>query len=371
MKIKLTALIPVLATFLFASAANAQNHNSPAGKGLNGQQPLGVYTDGATAVNDTVGAWGRYAVSENGAMYCSAVDGGSGLSQSVVPNSLSEINGPMTMLAGLSRTVTDTAETGSTTTVINATSHSVTARNWILFYSGNASGAASPVCSVTANTITLCNALPAAPANGDTFRAFYPVPPQVTIGTSGRPALAVVMDQGDQSNSTTTLLKLEDAAHSSGDAGVAVFQRLLGTGQAGSSGGTANDYVTLDGDVAGRLMINPWGQNTGNFGSTCGTATASTSNVEIVAAVASNRIYVSGVTCSSSDADNATNINFKDGTTVVAVGGVSQMATSSAGTFTANFNPPLRGTVNTAFNFNTAVSTSSVICCATYFTSTV
>lgn len=95
----------------------------------------------------------------------------------------------------------------------------------------------------------------------------------------------------------------------------------------------------------------------------CGTATGSTADVAIKAAVPLNRIYVTAVTCSSSDADNATNLNFKDATTVIAVGGVSQMATASDGAFTAYFNPPLRGTVNAAFNFNTAAATTLVICC--------
>lgn len=109
----------------------------------------------------------------------------------------------------------------------------------------------------------------------------------------------------------------------------------------------------------------------GDTWQSCGTATASTANVAIKAAVASNIIYVTSITCSSSDADNATNINFKDGTTVIAVGGVNQMATTSAGTFAATFPTPLKGTVNTALNFNTAVSTSSVICCAAGYISTI
>lgn len=97
----------------------------------------------------------------------------------------------------------------------------------------------------------------------------------------------------------------------------------------------------------------------------CGTSTASTSDIPIKAALTNAFIYVTSITCASSDADNASNINFKDGTTVIAVGGVNQMATTSAGTFVANFLTPLRTSKNSAFNFNAAVSTSSIICCAT------
>lgn len=101
----------------------------------------------------------------------------------------------------------------------------------------------------------------------------------------------------------------------------------------------------------------------------CGTATASTSNVAIKAAVASGYIYVTSITCASSSASTATNINFKDGTSVIAVGGVSQMATASNGCFSASFTVPLKLTKNTAFNFNTDVSVTSVICCANGYVS--
>lgn len=97
----------------------------------------------------------------------------------------------------------------------------------------------------------------------------------------------------------------------------------------------------------------------------CGTATASTGDVAIKAALTNAFIYVSSVTCASSDADNSTNINFKDGTTVIAVGAVNQMAATSAGSFAATFPVPLKTSKNAAFNFNTAISTSSVVCCAT------
>lgn len=178
----------------------------------------------------------------------------------------------------------------------------------------------------------------------------------------------VSVTNSGQKDGASGLIKQEDVAAASGDAGVAILnQRLdqLATGQTGSN----NEYALPIVDTLSRLYVNPWGSAVTEFSSSCGTATASTADVAIKAAVASNRIYVGAITCASSDADNATNINFKDGTTVVAVGGVNQMATTSAGTFTATFNPPLRGTSNTAFNFNTAVSTSSVICCASTFTS--
>lgn len=158
----------------------------------------------------------------------------------------------------------------------------------------------------------------------------------------------------------TNPIKLEDVAAVSGDAGVGVFGVLRSALVAPAAVG---DYSNLQQDESGRLITSlaPAGET---WQSGCGTATATTADVAIKGAVASNRIYVTSITCSNTSATVATNLNFKDGTTVMAVGGVSQMATASGGFFTAYFNPPLRGTVNTAFNFNTGVSTTSVICCA-------
>ena len=159
----------------------------------------------------------------------------------------------------------------------------------------------------------------------------------------------------------------EDSAFADADAVVKVGAQALSA--IAQSVGTTGDVAPPSMDLGNRLVTT--NAPAGETWQGCGTATASTADVAIKAAVASNRIYVTSITCSSSDADNATNINFKDGSTVIAVGGVSQMATTSAGTFTATFPTPLRGTANTALNFNTAVSTSSVICCGAGYISTI
>lgn len=161
----------------------------------------------------------------------------------------------------------------------------------------------------------------------------------------------------------------EDRALNGSDALVMTGVRWLGTGAFGSPAGTANDAVYPDTDSENRLAVNAWGAQPGNFWQSCGTATASTADVAIIAADVSNRTYVGTITCKNTAAATATSIDFKDGTTIIAVGGVNQMAAGSAGTFTVTFNPPLRGTSNTAFNFATNVSTSSVTCCGSGFKS--
>jgi len=353
---------------------------------------------------------------------------------SVIPVSSSTgLNGFASGLVGWATVTGDTAETTSTTTSIKATAHSARIGD-VLFFNGGTAGnlrAWSYVTAIpTADLITISPALPATPANGDAFVIIRPVPVSssgIVSGQSGS-SLEVGIDANYQVSTSTGILKPEDAASASGDAlvGVATVRNdglttLAGTaldysalasgtfGQALStiiydaniaSGaspvrqedlafsdgqalivtgaqredaltantGTSGDLTPLKTDSSGRLITTmaPMGET---FQS-CGTATASTADVAIKASVASNRIYVTGVTCKNTSATVATSIDFKDGTTVMAVGGVSQMATTAAGSFTANFNPPLRGTSATALNFATNVSVSSVTCCANGYIST-
>lgn len=302
---------------------------------------------------------------------------------------------------------TDTAETDSTTTVILATSHAARVGDYVKFTGGTAANINvwRRVSAVATNSITVPVAFPSAPANGDAFTIYRPVPNSVTYAEDSahtsadlghfmlgvaNPSRATLAADGDYTALATTVhgammvsldatavtsagnqpVRTEDSPFAAADAVMVMGARYIGNNAFGPSAGTANDITTLDVDSDNRLAVNAFGANATNFYSSCGTATASTSNVAIKAAGGGSvRNYVSTITCSSSDADNATDLAFKDGTTVVAVGGVSQMAAGAAGSFTANFSPPIRGTGNTAFNFATNVSTSSVVCCAQGFTS--
>lgn len=193
----------------------------------------------------------------------------------------------------------------------------------------------------------------------------------VTIGTDG--------DYGVPACTTTGALqvvgigqalgksafRLEDDVWTSGDAMIVVGGQNESAMTVAQS--AANDVANLKLDLTGRLMTGPAPH--GEFWQSCGTATASTSDVAIKAAVASNRIYVTSLVCKNTSAATATSLDFKDATTVIAVGGISQMATTAPGSFSASFPTPLRGTSNTAFNFATNVSVSSVTCCGAGFIS--
>lgn len=244
----------------------------------------------------------------------------------------------------------DTAETGSTTTNIVATAHAVKVGDVVEFTTAARSGMGY-VTSIATNSFTISPPLRAAPNNGDFFyvNAFMPA----VVNSSGQLITTI------QDASGTAVNKAEDTVMNSADMGFDVFQKLQSALTVDAASG---DRGTFKGDLDGRTITSL--APAGEMWQSCGTATATTSDVAIKAAVASNRIYVTSITCKNTSATVATSLDFKDGTTVIAVGGISQMATTAAGSFDAAFPVPLRGTSNTALNFATNVSVSSVTCCA-------
>lgn len=288
------------------------------------------------------------------------ITGNMPVSNSSAPNGLNGIGAPLIAYDA----ITNLTCTAGSTTTCTVTSSSPRIGDVVQAYTGTAANinAWSVVTGASGTVVTFSPAFPSAVAASDIIRLLRPVivqtSPLASIGYNGLYVYAPP--------SRDSPVQLEDAASANGDFLIkfgAVREDAL---TANTS--TTSDWTQLKTDSSGRLITTmaPMGET---FQS-CGTATATTSDVAIKAAVASNRMYVTGITCASSDADNATNINFKDGSTVIAVGGVNQMAATSSGTFVANFPVPLRGTANTALNFNTAISTSSVICCASGYVST-
>lgn len=188
----------------------------------------------------------------------------------------------------------------------------------------------------------------------------------VTIGADGRYGVPACTTTGALQSVVlgqalgVSLGRLEDDTWTSADV-MAVVGGVSATNLALFQSSTS-ETAHLVQDRLGRLMVSSGNYNE-SFDS-CGTATATTADVAMKAAVASNRMYVTSIDCKSTSATTATSLDFKDGTTVKAVGGIAQMATTSPGSFNVVFPTPLRGTVNTALNFATNVSTSSVTCCA-------
>ncbi len=148
----------------------------------------------------------------------------SGLSQSVIPVSNAiGLNGVGSIPVGYISTGTDAAEAGSTVTVINAVAHAARVNDVIQFYGGAAGNINvwSPVKAVTANTITVTNAFPTAPQATDGFYVLRPTILQASSPAVGTGAsLGVFIDRVNQVTTAGGLLKAEDVASASGDAGV-------------------------------------------------------------------------------------------------------------------------------------------------------
>lgn len=160
------------------------------------------------------------------------------------------------------------------------------------------------------------------------------------------------------------LLKIEDLGASSGDAiviGGALREDALTVATS-----TTNDYGTLKIDGAGKLIIA--NAPVGEFWQACSASNTGTSDTAIKAAVPSNRIYVTSISCFNT-ATVASAMSFKDGSSQIYVGGIGNSTLQGVGYWEHSLPTPLRGTVNTAFNFAMATNATATTCCAAGFIS--
>lgn len=263
-----------------------------------------------------------------------------------------------------------TATTGSTSSVIAITGIESTAVvGDMLQVAPNSTTTAlrrqwAVITVVATNAVTVSPAFSTPPVSGDTFFLGRPVPifASSTSGFNGN-ALEVNVDYLHQANTSQGILKIEDAVASTGDSGVPIFGELQ---SALSVDAASGDYGRLKLGLDGRLITAP--APAGETFQSCGTATAVTSDVAIKASVASNRIYVTSIQCKNTSSTTGSNMDFKDGSTIIAVGSIGEFTIAAAGNaanyFALTFPVPLRGTSATAFNFATNTEVSSVTCCA-------
>lgn len=167
--------------------------------------------------------------------------------------------------------------------------------------------------------------------------------------------------------SATNPVRLEDSAAVSGDAAIAsLLKRLdqLATGEVGSN----NDYAVPLVDTLSRQYVNPWGAAVTEFWSQCSSAETGTSARAIRNAVASNRSYVTAISCSNTTAVAST-ITFHDGSTTYFGDAIPNNTTGGIGRLHLSFPTPLRFGSNAPVNFQLATTATSTICCAAGFTS--
>lgn len=240
--------------------------------------------------------------------------------------------------------VADAAEALSTTTVIVATAHVARVNDYVQFTAGTAAniGVWRRVLSVATDSITVASAFPATVAATDAFSIY-------------RPRL-------------NDSIRAEDTPIADGDLGIAVFARNMGSSGFTSTGGSG-DHVMLITDADNRVAVNAFGANPTNFWSACSASNTGTSDTAIKAAVASNRIYVTSMSCFNTAAV-ASSFEIKDGSTVMYAGGISNSTLAGVAYWEHTFGVPLRGSVNTALNFDMATNATATTCCAAGFTST-
>lgn len=349
--------------------------------------------------------------------------GSSGLSQSVIPVSqATDFNGTPGVMVGYAFVASDAVEAGSTTTVINATSHVARVGDALSFRTGTAANINvwTIVSAVSANAITVSRALPATPAASDGFHILRPQPVSANLnnGNATYNSLNVAISTEGQISNNTGILKLEDAAHNSGDAGVlslAVRNDNMATGLSGTnldytphsvdangglflSYGTTNaplkledataasgdagvvslylaesaliqqvgastDYSVPKTDLAGRTVIAhaPSGQMVAGCNAVISTATTGT----ILAAVASQFTFVTSLSCTNTGAA-ATRVILEDG-----AGNdlANVMLPATTGFATVSFPSPVRtSVVNSVIQANVITTGSATICCASGYT---
>lgn len=183
----------------------------------------------------------------------------------------------------------------------------------------------------------------------------------LALGGAGQSLSSIVYDSAGLS-ATTQATIAEDVALATGSAGLKVFGQLQDPLSVDAATGDAGFHKL---DLAGRTIttLAPAGET---WQACSGTATG-TADTAIKAAVASNRIYVTQITCGNNSAVPSV-FAIKDGSTVIGNGGIGTLAATGGG-FTANYLVPLRGSVNTALNFAMTTTATSTTCCASGYIS--
>lgn len=421
MRLSIKKLLPFLFAILIPATAFADN------------QP--IRNENQATLRDlgselTVGS--NYAVDRRGNIFTRVTDPSSGLTQSVIPVSNADMNGMGVIPAGYALVTLDAVEAASTSTVLNLTAHVAAKGDIIRFPSVSQSASLfrtwSTVCSVTTNTVTLCSTLPFTPQAAQDV-AIMRSTPLGAIGSSstGETALDVRINP-TLNTGATSLMKLEDTAHSSGDAGVQVFGI---TNESGNQISTTadNDYIpygmTRVGDVfsvprysvslsdtiqlgtredspfsnasallkmAGQAVsaisqtvdtsgdAAPPSMDLGNrlvttnapAGETwwaCTGEITTATNTQIKASVASNRHYITAFSCAATST-SPNQIYLTDGSGGTAMDFVNTTSNAVAPGPQNTYPTPLRGSSATGV-FVTTITTGGVRCCASGYISTI
>lgn len=186
----------------------------------------------------------------------------------------------------------------------------------------------------------------------------------IALGSKGQVWTQLTVGGGGFSGLLSPVLQ-EDVAFSASNATmVAGAQAVSAIAQ---TVGTTGDVAPPSMDLGNRL-VTTFAPADEMF-SSCSSSITGTSRTAIKTAVPSNRIYVTSITCKNLSAVNS-GMDFTDGAGAqLAAGHITAQTVN--GSFDASFPVPLRGSVNTDFSVTMNTTATATVCCANGYTSTI
>ena len=162
---------------------------------------------------------------------------------------------------------------------------------------------------------------------------------------------------GTGGTGATSLGKAEDAAHASGDTGVAVWGVRIPTTPAAQTS-AAGDYGGVAVDQEGKTVVTPFAGDEVAWQGNPITLTSTTSAAVKAAAAAGIRNYITDVTMANTSATGV-RVDLLDGATVI-----RSFWVPPTSTVTQSFSKALKGTAATAVNFQLSAAVTDVRCSA-------
>lgn len=170
--------------------------------------------------------------------------------------------------------------------------------------------------------------------------ATEPIPAIQTHAVTGSGNFAVTM----AANATTTPVKAEDAAHANADTGIPALGVRYETNNLAPTS-AAGDYGFMQIDDMGKLVTSPHAPPVNQRQGITAAMTGTADTAVLAAAGASIRNYVTGIHVVNTHATVGTEVQIKDGTTVI-----DRFYVPALSERTREYPVPLKGTANTAIN---------------------
>ena len=219
--------------------------------------------------------------------------------------------------------------------------------NTVELTTGNLSAAPAYAWKLSVNALTNVRVRATAFTSGSQNWRFIlgayatePIPAIQTHAVTGSGNFAVTM----AANATTTPVKAEDAAHANADTGIPALGVRYETNNLAPTS-AAGDYGFMQIDDMGKLVTSPHAPPVNQRQGITAAMTGTADTAVLAAAGASIRNYVTGIHVVNTHATVGTEVQIKDGTTVI-----DRFYVPALSERTREYPVPLKGTANTAIN---------------------